>query len=67
VPTTYRVHDLRHAHATMRLKAGIQVTVLLERLGHASTAFPMDLYSHVLEGMDADAAERLEGVLRAAV
>ena len=67
LPRTYRVHDLRHAHATLLLKAGVHVKVVSERLGHASTAFTMDVYSHVLEGMDADAADRLEGVLRAAI
>jgi integrase len=51
----------------MLLKAGVHVKVVSERLGHASTAFTMDVYSHVLAGMDADAAERLEGVLRAAM
>jgi integrase len=67
LPTAYRVHDLRHAHATMLLKAGVHVKVVSERLCHASTAVTMDVYSHVLEGMDADAAERLEGILRAAM
>ena len=31
-----RLHDLRHTHATILLKAGVPVKVVSERLGHAS-------------------------------
>ncbi len=51
-----RLHDLRHTHATILLKAGVPVKVVSERLGHASPAFTMTTYQHVLPGMQADAA-----------
>ncbi|MEX0665389.1 MAG: site-specific integrase [Acidimicrobiia bacterium] len=51
-----RLHDLRHTHATILLKAGVPVKVVSERLGHASPAFTMSVYQHVLPGMQADAA-----------
>ena len=51
-----RLHDLRHAHATVLLKAGVPVKVVSERLGHSSPAFTMTVYQHVLPGMQADAA-----------
>ncbi len=51
-----RVHDLRHTHATLLLKAGVPIKVVSERLGHASVAFTMQVYQHVLPGMQADAA-----------
>jgi integrase len=51
-----RPHDLRHTHATILLKAGVPVKVVSERLGHASPAFTMSVYQHVLPGMQADAA-----------
>ena len=50
------LHDLRHTHATLLLKAGVPVKVVSERLGHASAAFTMTVYQHVLPGMQADAA-----------
>ena len=31
--------------------------VVSERLGHSSIVITMDLYAHVLEGMDKEAAE----------
>lgn len=51
-----RLHDLRHAHASHLLAAGVNVKVVSERLGHASVAFTLDVYGHVLPGQQADAA-----------
>ena len=51
-----RLHDLRHTHATLLIKEGVPVKVVSERLGHASVAFTMQVYQHVLPGMQADAA-----------
>jgi len=51
-----RLHDLRHTHATILLKAGVPVKVVSERLGHSNPAFTMTVYQHVLPGMQADAA-----------
>ncbi len=51
-----RFHDLRHTHATLMLMAGVPPKVVSERLGHATVAFTMDVYAHVIPGMQADAA-----------
>jgi integrase len=51
-----RLHDLRHTHATLLLKAGVPLKVVSERLGHATPAFTMAVYQHVLPGMQAEAA-----------
>jgi integrase len=51
-----RLHDLRHTHATLLLKVGVPVEVVSERLGHATPAFTMTVYQHVLPGMQAEAA-----------
>ena len=45
-----RIHDLRHTHATLMLKAGIHPKVVSERLGHANIGITLDIYSHVLPG-----------------
>lgn len=37
-----RFHDLRHTHATLLLKAGIQPTIVQERLGHSSINITLD-------------------------
>ena len=51
-----RFHDLRHTHATILLQQGVNPKVVSERLGHASVTFTMDVYQHVLPGMQAQAA-----------
>jgi len=53
---TISLHDLRHTHATIMLKAAVPVKVVSERLGHANAAFTMSVYQHVLPGMQAEAA-----------
>lgn len=51
-----RLHDLRHSHASLLLKSRVPVKVVSERLGHATPAFTMTVYQHVLPGMQAEAA-----------
>lgn len=51
-----RLHDLRHTHATIAVKAGVPVKVISERLGHESPAFTLKQYAHVIPGMQAEAA-----------
>jgi integrase len=59
--------DLRHPHATQLLKAGVQPKVVPERLGHASIGIALDTYSHVMPGMQEEAAEKIDAGLRAAL
>jgi hypothetical protein len=47
---------VRHSYATAALKAGIPAKVVSERLGHATVAFTLQVYSHVIPGMDEQAA-----------
>ena len=58
-----RLHDLRATHATLLIKAGVPVKVVSERLGHATPAFTIDTYQHVLPGMQADAARVFEQLI----
>jgi integrase-like protein len=62
-----RFHDLRHSHATHLLASDVHPKIAQERLGHASIGTTLDLYSHVLPGMQADAANRVDAALRAAL
>lgn len=61
-----RFHDLRHTHATQLLSAGVHPKVVSERLGHAGVGITLDTYSHVLPGIQREAAERINlGLTRA--
>ena len=50
--------------ATLALSAGVPAKVVSEQLGHATSAFTLDVYSHVLPHMQAEAAVRVAALLR---
>lgn len=60
-----RFHDLRHTFASLMLLRGAKPKVISEALGHSSVAFTMDVYSHIIEGMQEDAMALLDEVLPA--
>lgn len=61
-----KFHGLRHTCATLSLQAGVPVTAVKDRLGHADAAMTLNVYGHVLPDMQADAANRLGALLKAA-
>lgn len=44
-------HDLRHTHAAMLIRRGVQPKIISERLGHASIKITMDLYGYLMPGL----------------
>ena len=56
----YRLHDARHAHASLMLKQGVHPKVVSERLGHARIGITLDFYSHITPGLQEAAALRFE-------
>jgi integrase len=58
-----RLHDLRHAFASTLLVGGVHPKVVSEALGHSSTAFTMDVYSHLLPTMGDLVAQAIEAAL----
>lgn len=65
--TPMRFHDLRHSHASQLLRAGVSPKVISERLGHSKVGFTLDVYSHLLPGMQEEAARLTDVGLRAAL
>jgi integrase len=51
------LHGLRHTYASLALAKGVNAAIVSRRLGHATVAFTLDIYSHVLPQVDAEAAE----------
>lgn len=58
-----RFHDLRHAHATLLLLAGVNPKVVQERLGHSQISLTLDTYSHVVPSLQEEAAVKIEALL----
>lgn len=63
VPDEIRLHDLRHTHATILLRANVHVKIVSERLGHATVSITLDTYSHVLPTMQREAVAKLAAIM----
>ncbi len=55
-----RFHDLRHTFATLALENGMDVKTLSAMLGHVSAATTLDIYTHITEDMQAEAAAKID-------
>ena len=62
-----RLHDLRHMHASQLLKQGVQPKIVSERLGHATIGITLETYSHLLPGLQEEAATKVDLALGAAI
>ncbi len=58
------LHCLRHTHASLMLKQGIHPKIVQERLGHASIGITLDTYSHVVPGLQQEAAKAFDKALK---
>lgn len=61
-----RFHDLRHTHATLLLKAGVEPYKVSKRLGHQNLNYTCRVYAKYLPSMDREAAQALGDLLRRA-
>lgn len=59
-----RVHDMRHAAATLLLSLGVDLKTVSGILGHSSAAFTAGTYIRALPALSAPALEQLGQLLR---
>ena len=62
-----RFHDMRHTHAALLIMANTHPKVLQSRLGHSSIKTTLDIYGHLYEPLDKEAADRLEELVVGAI
>jgi integrase len=55
-----KFHSLRHFHATSLLKKNVNPKIVQERLGHSRIDMTLDQYSHVIPGMQKEAAGKID-------
>ena len=58
-----RLHDIRHASATMMIEHGVDIKTVQSRLGHSDISTTLNIYSHMTEKMNRNAADKLDEVL----
>ena len=59
ISSDFTFHSLRHNHAKLLLRQGVNPKIVQERLGHSSIKVTMDTYSHVLPDMQRQAVDAL--------
>lgn len=59
-----RLHDLRHAHASELLAAGVPITAVSRRLGHASVNITLGIYAHLVDTLDTRVTDVVSDISR---
>ena len=60
-----RFHDLRHTFATHAIQYGMDVKTLAVTIGHASVETTLNIYSHVTDEMQKNAAQKIDQTIGA--
>jgi integrase len=53
-------HSLRHSHASMLISAGLPITTVAARLGHANPGVTLKTYAHLFSADDSAAAAAID-------
>ena len=64
LPKGASLHSLRHTHTSHLLANGVPLPVVSARLGHSSTRVTAEIYSHMINGQDDDAAQQWDDFQR---
>lgn len=56
-------HNLRHLSASLALMAGVNPKTVQQRLGHSTVALTLNTYSHLLPGVEDEAAKKLNDIV----
>lgn len=63
IPETFTFHDLRHTQASLLLYSGVDMKVIQARLGHSKYETTANLYTHLLQGAQAEATTKLDEMM----
>ena len=58
----FNVHSIRHKNITLQIMAGVPVSIVSARAGHARTSTTSDVYTHFIKSVDRDADEKLDAI-----
>jgi len=58
-----RFHDLRHTYASLLIEQGENIKYIQNQLGHASPVVTLEVYAHLINPTNQEAACRLENTI----
>lgn len=64
IPDIFVFHDLRHTQASLMLAAGVDLKVIPKRLGHRDFSTTANTCSHLLQGAQNEAVEKVDDLMR---
>lgn len=62
LPNTHTLYDCRHTWVTLALAGGLSPRLVSEWAGHASVAFTLDTYAHIIPSMEQQGSEQLKAI-----
>ena len=62
-----RFHDLRHSCASLLFSLGVHPNLVQETLGHSSYQLTMDTYSHMIQALRNEVADRMDEIFSTTV
>jgi integrase len=60
ISADFKFHDLRHTQASLMLAGGVPMKVIQKRFGHSDYTVIANTYSHLMQGAQAEAAEKVD-------
>ena len=60
IPDDFKFRTLRHTQASLMIAAGVHLKVVQQRLRHSTFQLSADTYSHLMQGAQADAAQKVD-------
>jgi integrase len=57
-------HALRHTHASVLIREGVDILTISRRLGHSKASITLDVYGHMIRGADEAAARAIEKAMK---
>jgi len=57
-------HALRHTHASVLIREGVDILTISRRLGHSKASITLDVYGHMIGGADQAAAKAIEKAMK---
>ena len=58
-----RFHDLRHTYASLLIQQGENIKYIQSQLGHSSPTVTLNVYAHLMNRVNQEAACRLENTI----
>ena len=62
-PKAWNIHSLRHSHASHLILAGVPITEVSRRLGHANVSITLSTYAHLVNDHQGQAVAAIERAL----